>query len=154
VWRHLFRSIWNDFGTKFNGLLEGLRLHRQLIIEQANLLQAEQSQSDSQAVLAHIQQYEHDRQEKIERLRKTEEEERDRKYLKVLDWFSAAQSTKQDHETFRKTRSPYTGSGQWILKHGKVQDWREMDTPPTSMLWMNGIPGAGMRPLLILFKFP
>jgi hypothetical protein len=107
-------------------------------------LHFEESQSDSQAVLAHIQQYEQDRFEKLERIKKQEKDERDRKYLALLDWFSAAQTTTSDHDEFRGTRSPYRGSGEWILKHEKVQNWREMDPPVSSILWVNGIPGAGM----------
>ncbi|RFU25373.1 hypothetical protein B7463_g10968, partial [Scytalidium lignicola] len=143
IWRQLFRSVWKDFGTRFKGLLEGLRLHRQLIIEQAELLHFEESQSNSQAVLAHIQQYEQDRLEKLARFKTQEQNERDQKYLAILDWFSAAQSTTASHETFREIRSPYAGSGNWILKHEKIQNWREMDPPVSSILWLNGIPGAG-----------
>jgi hypothetical protein len=99
-------------------------------------------------MLAHIQKYEQDREEKRERLKKKEEDERDRKQLAVLTWFSAAPSTASDHDIFRETRTASAGSGQWILKNEKVQNWREMDTPVSSVLWVNGIPGAGMLPLL------
>jgi hypothetical protein len=99
-------------------------------------------------MLAHIQKYEQDREEKRERLKKKEEDERDRKQLAVLNWFSAAPSTSSDHDIFRETRTASAGSGQWILKNEKVQNWREMDTPVSSVLWVNGIPGAGMLPLL------
>ncbi len=54
LWRQLFRSTWKNFDTRFKGLLEALRLHRQLIVEQAELLHFEESQGTSQAVLAHI----------------------------------------------------------------------------------------------------
>ncbi|KAG0649191.1 Vegetative incompatibility HET-E-1 [Hyphodiscus hymeniophilus] len=143
VWRQLFRSIWKNFDTQFKGLLEGLKLHRQLIAEQAELSHFEDSQTNSQAILAHIQQYERDRLEKWDRLKKQEQNERERQYLATLDWFSAAQSTTADHESFRNIRAPYTGSENWILKDEKIQNWREMDTPVSSILWMNGIPGAG-----------
>jgi hypothetical protein len=99
-------------------------------------------------MLAHIQKYEQDREEKRERLKKKEADERDRKQLAVLTWFSAAPSIASDHDKFRETRNASAGSGQWILKNEKVQNWREMDTPVSSVLWVNGIPGAGMLPLL------
>jgi hypothetical protein len=109
----------------------------------------EESQSNSQAILDHIKKYEQDRLEKLERLKTQEQIERDGKYLAILHWFSAAQSTTADHENFRETRTPYAGSGNWILKHEKIQNWREMDTPISSILWVNGIPGAGMLPPLV-----
>jgi len=123
--------------------------HRQLIVEQAQILHFEESQSSSQVVLAHIQQYEQDRSATLEWLRKAEDAENDKKYLEVLNWFSAAQTIKSDHENFCQTRLPSTKSGEWILKHEKVQNWIEMDPPVSSILWLNGIPGAGMStPLL------
>jgi len=134
---------------RFKGLLEGIKLHKQLIVEQAELLHFEESRSSSQTVLAHIQQYEQDRLGSLERLKTHEQNERDRKYLAILNWFSAAQSTTADHENFCEIRTPYSESGIWILKHEKVQNWREMDTPVSSILWMNGIPGAGMLALSV-----
>jgi archaellum biogenesis ATPase FlaH len=144
----LFRCIWKDFGTRFKGVLENLRLHSNLISEQASLLHYQQSQSYSQVILGHIEKYEEDRAEKKQRLKRMEEEERDRKQLAVLGWFSAAPSIRSDHEKFRQTWTESAGSGQWILKNEKVQNWREMDLPVSSMLWINGIPGAGMLSLL------
>lgn len=74
--------------------------------------------------------------------RRQEQEEERKKYLQVLEWFSASQSTLQDHNTFCGTRS--NGTGDWILKEEKVRNWLEVDTPESSLLWINGIPGAGM----------
>jgi hypothetical protein len=116
-------------------------------------LHYEQSQNDSQTVLHHIQKYEQDRSKKLERLKKKEEDDRNKKYFAVLNWFCAAQSTASDHDNFRAARSPCSRSGEWILKHEKVQNWRELDPPISSILWINGIPGAGMLPLLTLFEF-
>lgn len=78
------------------------------------------------------------------RFKKMEKAEEDRKYLAILEWFSGADSTVHDHDTFRATRSEYAGSGDWILKDEKVQNWMEPDTPESSVLWINGVPGAGM----------
>ncbi len=148
VWRQVFRSTWKDFGTRFKQILDGLRQHRQLIVEQAGLLHYQQYQTDSQENDRHMRQYEQDRQEKLIRLEKQEEAEVQRKYLAVLEWFSGAQSTVEDHHTFQLTRSQYTGSGDWILNDEKVQNWIEPDTPVSSILWISGIPGAGKPGIL------
>lgn len=147
----MFRSVWKDFETQFKGILHDLTLHRQLIAEQAQILHFEQSWNSSQKVLAHIQQYEQDRLARLERLRKQENDEKYHKQLAVLNWFSAAQ-TASDHENFCRTRNSYVGSGDWILKHEKIQNWKEMDPPISSILWLNGIPGAGMLLPLMLFE--
>ena len=151
VWRQIFRSTWNDFGTRFKQILDGLSKHRKLIVEQAALLHFQQYQVDSQTTLCHIQRYEQDRLEKLMLLKKQEAAEMHKKYLAVLEWFSAAQSTVLDHHNFCDIRNKYAGSGDWILKTEKVQDWIEHDTPISSILWLNGIPGAGMLKFLLCF---
>ena len=129
-------------------------LHGRLIAEQAAILHSKESRMSSQAVLAHIQQYERDRLTKLERLRKQENDERDRKYLAILEWFSAAQTTISDHESFCRTRVPYKGTGEWILEHEKIQNWMGQDTPVSSTMWMNGIPGAGRLLHILSFETP
>jgi hypothetical protein len=113
-------------------------------VDQAALLHSQQCQANSQTTLLHTQQYEQDRSERLVQLQKQEEAETNKLYLAVLGWFSAAQSTGLDHDTFCGIRNKYTGSGRWILKDEKVQNWMELDTPVSSLLWLNGIPGAGI----------
>jgi hypothetical protein len=120
-------------------------------VEQAALIHFQQYQDDSQKALLYIQQYEQDRSGRIMLLKTQEEAEMNRKYIDVLEWFSAAQSTVQDHQTFCNIRCKYAGSGDWILKDEKVQNWIGLDTPVTSVLWLNGIPGAGMLDFLSSF---
>jgi hypothetical protein len=136
--------MWKDFGTRFKQILDRLSRHRQLIVDQAALLHFQQSQATSQATLLHIQRYEQDRSERLVQLQKQEEAESHRLYLAVLGWFSAAQSTVLDHHKYRDIRKKYAGSGHWILENEKVQNWMELDTPVSSLLWLHGIPGAGI----------
>lgn len=142
VWRQVFRSVWSDFKTRFSGILEGLRRHKELIQAQASLLHYKQYQQDSQETMRHIRQYEYDREIMIEKLENLEAEGSAKKYDTVMEWIAGAQ-THLDHEAFCAIRDEYKGSGDWILKHEKVQNWREADTPVSSILWLNGIPGAG-----------
>ena len=121
--------MWKDFGARFRNILGRLRSHRDLIADEAALL--------------HFQQYQQDRLEIIDRLKETETLERHRQYSKVMEWISGAQ-TGADHEACCAIRSEYPGSGQWILKHVKLQNWMEANAPTSSVLWLNGIPGAGM----------
>jgi hypothetical protein len=111
-------------------------------MEQASLIQYQQSQQDSQKLDYIIEQFEQDREEKLLQLKKQEEGERDQKFRDVLVWFSAATSTGLDHARFRDIRNQYPGTGEWILKDERIQKWME-DTPDSSTMWMNGIPGAG-----------
>lgn len=142
VWRQVFRSVWSDFKTRFNSILESLRRHKELIRSKAAALHYEQYQHDSQETMRHIQQYEQDREIMIEKLEILEAAESSRKYNEVIEWIAGA-PTHLDHEAFCAAREDYKGSGDWILKQEKVQNWREEDIPVSSILWLNGIPGAG-----------
>lgn len=143
VWRQIFRSTWKDFRARFKQILSGLSQHKQLIAEQASLLHFQQSQSDSQKTLLHIQQYEQDRSDNLIRYKQQEEAERNKNFCTVLEWIAAAHTTKHDHDLYCSTRREYRRSGEWILRDERVQNWKECDIPISSVLWLNGIPGAG-----------
>lgn len=95
-------------------------------------------------MLSHILQYQQDRAKAIADDQKREEDEARRKHREVLQWFSAAETTESDQQRYSETRRQYSGTGDWILENEKVKNWREEDTPISSILWMNGKPGAGM----------
>lgn len=129
VWRQVFKSMWKDFKTRFQHILDRLRDHRALI--------------ESQATLLHLQQYQDDRVKLLDGLDRTEKAENNRKYKEVLEWVSGAKSM-VDHESTCEVRSDYPESGKWILKNEKFRNWRHAEGPISSVLWLNGIPGAGM----------
>lgn len=88
-----------------------------------------------------FQQYELDGEERRRKFEKQEEEDLRKKYIDVVEWFSAARSTVDDQNTFYQSRA--AGTGEWILTEEKVHNWMEVDVPESSILWLNGIPGAG-----------
>lgn len=141
--------MWKNFETRFRSLLSSLNQHRQLIAHQAEAIHYQQYQQDSQAIFNHIQQYEQDRIRNIENRERQEESEAQKKYLEVLQWFSAADTTMSDQEEFTRIRREYPGSGDWILKKEKIRNWQEDDTPTSSILWLNGKPGAGNSPVIV-----
>jgi hypothetical protein len=126
--------VWKDFKTRFQHILDGLQRHRELI--------------ESQATLLHIRLYQSDRLTLLYRLDRLEEEERQKKYVAVMEWVSGAQ-TKLDHDSACDTRSECPESGRWILKNPDLENWKDASTPVSSILWLNGIPGAGMLTLLL-----
>ncbi|KAH7333141.1 hypothetical protein BKA65DRAFT_40515 [Rhexocercosporidium sp. MPI-PUGE-AT-0058] len=134
VWKQLFRSMWKNFATTFKHILDNLNCHRQLITEQATLINFHRQG-------CFFQQYERDGEERFRVHQERKQAEERSKYLQVLEWFSAARSIQQDHNTFLRARSH--GTGDWILKEEKVRNWLEVDVPESSILWINGIPGAG-----------
>lgn len=151
VWKRLFRSAWKNFGTQFKGIIERLVRHRNLIQSQAEVAHIEQSQrhfeisqEQSQRSQEHFRRYQADILEIQDRLRKNIEEEEQKKQLAVIEWLSAANSL-LDYEVFCSTRSDYPGTGDWILQHNFIRNWKDEQEPESPIVWMNGIPGAGMH---------
>ncbi|KAH7381988.1 hypothetical protein BKA64DRAFT_584001 [Cadophora sp. MPI-SDFR-AT-0126] len=134
VWRQLFRSMWKNFESTFKQILDNLKRHRDLIKEQATVISFQRQE-------LFIEQYKRDVEDASRSLEKKQEEEQWKKYLDVREWFSASNSTEADHESCQKAKSP--GTGVWILKNEKVRNWLQPDVPESSLLWVNGIPGAG-----------
>jgi hypothetical protein len=42
-------------------------------------------------------------------------------------------------------------SGKWVLQNAHFRKWSEMDTNNNPLLYIHGVPGAGMQPNLCYF---
>jgi hypothetical protein len=113
-------------------------------MEQAQILNIRQNQKDSEALRELVRQYMDDRIRRLSNEKHDETVKRHEKYTSVIEWLSTSEGICADHERFCKIRSESVVSGEWILQHEKVQNWREIDPPASSILWINGKPGAGM----------
>ncbi|PVH69331.1 hypothetical protein DL98DRAFT_625565, partial [Cadophora sp. DSE1049] len=134
VWRQLFRSRWKDFEPTFKQILDNLNRHRNLIREQAIVVSFQRKE-------LFIEQHKRDVEGRSRSLKERQKAEQWRKYLDVVEWFSAANSIEADHANYQEARR--LGTGDWILKNEEVRNWLESDVPESSILWIKGIPGAG-----------
>ncbi|KAH9212710.1 hypothetical protein DL95DRAFT_508617 [Leptodontidium sp. 2 PMI_412] len=128
TWRNLFKSAWKDFQTTFKHILEDLARHKRLIESQGTLIELQEAQAS--------------RAFSREQFHKSEEAHREKRYLDVLNWLSAADSI-IDQEAALKVRKDLPMTGQWILRDPKVKTWLDPTSSLVTTLWMNGIPGAG-----------
>jgi hypothetical protein len=129
VWRKLFKALWKDFRSKFEGILKSLRRHKELIENRAALAQYTIYQEDIQKLKAEIEEL--------------VLEERNTKLRRVQEWLATKSEAQINHERFVAERNKYPGTGRWILKHGPISSWMTADVPTTCLLWMIGVPGAG-----------
>jgi len=112
------------------------------------------------AGFGHSQQYRQDRIELLDTTptndeewdvfrAKIKEQERDVRKKQCDDaqrWFDPTSPTRK-HEQACEERLQFEKSGEsgrWILEKPQIKHWISADTPDSSMLWVNGIPGAGM----------
>jgi hypothetical protein len=96
-----------------------------------------------------------DRDKLLAELDKLENEEHDRKYWHIMEWLASYKQADDmskrdqvaDHESFCEVRRQNQGSGDWIMQNETTTSWMEDDAPRHSVLWLNGIPGAGKCPV-------
>jgi hypothetical protein len=67
----------------------------------------------------------------------------------VHSWLSAA-SSDVDQENAMKVREDYPDTGRWLLKQSQIRAWCDPGSSSTPLLWLNGIPGAGMNFIISL----
>ena len=84
----------------------------------------------------------------LDQLNSMETEERQNKYIAVMEWIAGA-PTNMDHESACEARKEDPSSGRWILTKPVFKIWKEADTPGSSILWLKGMPGAGTLTLLL-----
>jgi hypothetical protein len=63
-------------------------------------------------------------------------------YRAVSCWLNSP-DVKVDHESISDVRATNPNSGQWLLQHDLFLAWKDSNNID-SMLWLCGIPGAGM----------
>ena len=134
AWKKLFHSSWKTFGTQFQYILSSLSRHKSLIENQASLLDYEQSKFARVAA-----------QNSFEEIA---EAEKKRRSLAVTDKIRPP-NTRIDQDKAKETRQEYPESGKWILQNAFLRDWMDLHCPDVPLLWVNGIPGAGILPSLL-----
>ena len=128
AWKQLFRSLWKDFRTRFQSILENLRRHKDLIESQANLVQYQSSRIARQQAETEVQ--------------KIEEALVKQQLVSVRDWLCSAK-VKNDQEHYVSVRVHCLGFGRWLLSHPRMRVWMDPDSSSIPLLWLHGIPGAG-----------
>lgn len=130
-----FRSLWRDFRSRFQHILDDLAQHKFLVESHANQIHIRDSTADRARIF-----------QEFERI---STQTANQKYEYVLRWINAptAVEVHEDLVTMRNDFFKATGvqTGQWIIHDEKVKGWLDLDVPKTSTLWVHGIPGAGKR---------
>lgn len=67
----------------------------------------------------------------------------DEQYVAVRNWIGG-QPFSTHHDTVYSVHEAHPATGNWILSQKEVSAWMFEDVPRKSILWLHGIPGAGM----------
>jgi hypothetical protein len=98
---------------------------------------------ESQANLSQFEEFQRARTAAEAEFRNLQDAEQSHRRIAVRDWLSAA-NTDIDQEKGANIRSDYPDTGRWLLVHHHMQAWLDPEFCATPLLWLNGIPGAGM----------
>jgi hypothetical protein len=124
----MFRAAWKDFKSRFQHLLDDLRRHKELVENQANLLQFQ----ESRALRLQFQ----------DSFKAAEKTERENRRLAVMNWLSAADAH-LDQEGVAMVRHDYPGTCRWIIEKPELKAWYDPEDTLVRLIWLKGIPGAG-----------
>lgn len=145
----MFRSTWNDFKAKFDGILQNFGRHRRLIESQFLLLQARQHESDRITTNAHRTQITSELGRLSQELHKAQslleqaQEQRNAERMSPIQEWIGGSNPGVIHESMLRARADYPETGSWVKNCPEVSSWLNDELPRSSTLWMHGLPGAG-----------
>ncbi|RBA15873.1 hypothetical protein FPRO05_12094 [Fusarium proliferatum] len=131
--KQFFRSLWKDFKTRFQSILDDLKRQKELVESHANRY--------------HIHNYENDRLKMLAEFKEASVKRSAERKAFVSQWIAAPQAI-IDHEhiceTLRESsEATQRPMGQWILNHEDVKSWLDKTVPKSSTIWVTAIAGAG-----------
>lgn len=128
-WKQFFKAGWRGLEPRIEHITESVRRHRWLIEAGASISQFEKIQNSRD-----------DARRTFEAERRQQE---DKCLMVVKQWLSPfGCETELDHH--RNTRSICGNPGRWLFEHRLFQTWFSIEYCSTPLLWLSGIPGAGM----------
>lgn len=122
--------MWKNFGTQFDGILKSLGRHKDLV--------------ESRGTLAQYRRYKEDMEDLKARFDDQVATEQGKQKIAVKEWLSVGDQLFKDHAEFSSIRNQYATTTRWIMANKSVEQWIDADEPDTPILWVHGIPGAGI----------
>ena len=130
--------MWKTFHLRFQGILESLRKHRDLIDAEANAIDIAEAKAWRSTQMDHIRQW---RAERVYDIETTERERLASQTKEAAAWFGANVG---QEDIFAKFSSVCDASSDhWILKDRTVVSWLDQGGRDCPVIWLNGKPGAG-----------
>ncbi len=131
AWQQLFQSCWMNFKSRFEHILDNLERHKKLVENEASLLEIEAAQAMRAAAETQFEKLA-EQEEKLER-------------IAVTAWLDGAKSHLDQHNA-KAEREAFPESGKWLLSRPQMKAWLDLSSVDKALLWIRGIPGAGIFP--------
>ena len=128
-WHLLFNTSWGRFQRRFEGILQDLDHHGDLIDREANARNIAEAQRQ--------------REENMDKMEQEEKHQTTKQYTSVVYWLKVDDTEQiKVFESIHEEGSQYSGTCAWMTKNGKISSWLK-STPSDRQLWIAGNPGTG-----------
>ncbi|RDW57006.1 hypothetical protein BP6252_13924 [Coleophoma cylindrospora] len=150
-WKRFFKADWDDFGTRYQGILANLQRHKNLTESLVRFADCSSLLDINLHIMEKLNAHSLECNLLLAELDKKETEGRDKKYEHVMEWLTSWRPAEApfkreqvaDHESFCEVRKENAGSGDWLLQNKTMTSWMDDDIPINLALWLTGKPGAG-----------
>jgi len=127
AWKLFFATLWGHFESRFDSILASLARHSELL--------------DKESIAVNISEAVDHRRRSTEQWEKQDKEWHATKLQAVLRWLRV-DGTAPGDEIGKRSRDCVLDSCDWLIKHPKIELWRQ-DKPNNTLVWLHGKPGAG-----------
>ncbi|KAF4984798.1 hypothetical protein FZEAL_89 [Fusarium zealandicum] len=135
-WKLLFLSSWGRFQRRFDGIIEDLKAHEDLIdktINAVDVIEAKQMRDKLDAW----------RKEALEKLEKEDQERTVAQFHAVVGWLKMDESVQlKIVEAIASEAEKSPGTCSWILRQPEIQSWMR-DNRDNAFIVLRGRPGSG-----------
>lgn len=137
AWKLVFDSLWKSFSLRFQGIIESLRKHRDLIDAEANSISIAEAKTWRSEQIGLIGQWRAKQDAEIDRL---ERERLTTQTREAVAWLGAGEE--QDNKLTKCLKACRAANDHWVLKEPTILLWLGQSRE-CSVAWLNGKPGAG-----------
>lgn len=136
-------TSWGRFERRFDGLIDDLRSHGDLVDRTANTVNVSESQKMRGEWRKMREEVSTLRRETLERAAKDEDERTSNQYIAIVGWLKMDDSEQAKlFESVTTEPQKYAGTCDWILRQDKIVAWMRC-SQESAFLVLHGNPGTG-----------
>jgi hypothetical protein len=114
--------MWKSYDTEFQGTLQSLRRHKELVERRASVTQYRRYKDDMELLKA--------------KLADQVEAEKLKKLVVIREWLAVGQQPIDDHAEHVEVRQRYAATAKWILDRDTVKQWTEDANPASPCMFL------------------
>ena len=138
AWHVIFLSLWKDFGSRFDHIIESLKKQRDFVDVEAASFDMVEGKEARTRIQDDIQRRQ---KQELEVLEEAEKNARISQLQHSIAWLSMDEKI-QETEYERTSKRRHDKTCEWIANEPKLKSWIK-DDARRRCLWLEGKPGSG-----------